>query len=68
MKNEWTVLNQQNSDRVEVSSYMEVIPAFAWEQRKLGELTAEFTEYTTLSSELPLLTSSRAGLMYQNEY
>ena len=40
----------------------------AWEQRKLGELTAEFTEYTTLSSELPLLTSSRAGLMYQNEY
>lgn len=40
----------------------------AWEQRKLGELTAEFTEYTTLSSELPLLTSSRAGLMYQKEY
>lgn len=34
----------------------------------MGELTAEFTEYTTLSSELPLLTSSRAGLMYQNEY
>ncbi len=40
----------------------------AWEQRKLGELTTEFIEYITLSSELPLLTSSRAGLMYQNEY
>lgn len=40
----------------------------AWERRKLGELTTEFIEYITLSSELPLLTSSRAGLMYQNEY
>ena len=39
-----------------------------WERRKLGELTTEFIEYITLSSELPLLTSSRAGLMYQNEY
>ena len=39
-----------------------------WEQRMMGELTAEFTEYSTLSSELPLLTSSRAGLMYQNQY
>lgn len=40
----------------------------AWEQRKLGELTVESTEYTTLSDTLPLLTSSRSGLMYQNEY
>lgn len=39
-----------------------------WEQRKLGELTLESSEYATLSSKLPLLTSSRSGLMYQNEY
>ena len=39
-----------------------------WEQRKVGELTLESSEYATLSSKLPLLTSSRSGLMYQNEY
>ena len=39
-----------------------------WEQRKVGELTVESKEYKTLTSGLPLLTSSRAGLMYQNEY
>ena len=41
---------------------------YDWEQRKLGELTLESSEYATLSSKLPLLTSSRSGLMYQNEY
>ncbi len=40
----------------------------AWEQRKVGDLTEELTEYTTLVSDFPLLTSSRSGLMYQNEY
>ena len=40
----------------------------AWEQRKVGELTVESSEYTTLEAGFPLLTSSRNGLMYQNEY
>ena len=39
-----------------------------WEQRKVGDITIESTEYTTLDAGYPLLTSSRAGLMYQNEY
>ena len=39
-----------------------------WEQRKVGELTVESSEYTTLEAGFPLLTSSRNGLMYQNEY
>ena len=39
-----------------------------WEQRKLGEITVESPEYATLETGLPLLTSSRRGLMYQNEY
>ena len=39
-----------------------------WEQRKLGEITSELSEYTTLDAGLPLLTSSRNGLIYQNEY
>ena len=39
-----------------------------WEQRKVGDMTIESTEYTTLDAGYPLLTSSRAGLMYQNEY
>ena len=38
------------------------------EQRKVGDITIESKEYTTLDSGYPLLTSSRAGLMYQNEY
>ena len=41
---------------------------YAWEQRKLGEITSELSEYTTLDAGLPLLTSSRNGLIYQNEY
>ena len=39
-----------------------------WEQRKVGGLTIESSEYATLDTGLPLLTSSRNGLMYQNEY
>ena len=39
----------------------------AWEQRKVGELTVESSEYTTLEAGFPLLTSSRNGLMYQND-
>lgn len=39
-----------------------------WEQRKVGDLTVELSEYLPLSSGYPLLTSSRNGLIYQNEY
>ena len=39
-----------------------------WEQRKVGVLTVELSEYLPLSSGYPLLTSSRNGLIYQNEY
>ncbi len=40
----------------------------AWEQRKFGELTTELSDYATLKSGYPLLTSSRSGLMFQNEF
>ena len=36
-----------------------------WEQRKVGEVTKELLDYDNFSSGLPLLTSSRSGLMYQ---
>lgn len=39
-----------------------------WEQRKVGDITIESSEYANLEAGYPLLTSSRAGLMYQNEY
>lgn len=39
-----------------------------WEQRKLGDITVESSEYANLEAGYPLFTSSRAGLMYQNEY
>lgn len=39
-----------------------------WKQRKVGDLTVELSEYLPLSSGYPLLTSSRNGLIYQNEY
>ena len=45
-----------------------IFNALSWEQRKVGDITIESTEYTTLDAGYPLLTSSRAGLMYQNEY
>ena len=41
---------------------------FAWEQRKLGDLTKELSDYATMASGLPLLTSSRGGLMYQSDF
>ena len=46
----------------------EKIGSFAWEQRKVGEVTKELSEYDNLASGLPLLTSSRNGLMYQSDY
>lgn len=55
----------------EGSSFPELrFPEFtdAWEQRQVAELTTELSEYATLASKLPLLTSSRMGLIYQNEY
>lgn len=39
-----------------------------WEQHPLDELTIELHEYATLDSLYPLLTSSREGIMFQNEY
>lgn len=39
-----------------------------WEKRSISELTTELHEYATLSSLYPLLTSSREGIMFQNEY
>ena len=39
-----------------------------WEQRKLGDITKELSEYAKLNSGLPLLTSARTGLMYQSDY
>ena len=39
-----------------------------WEQRKLDDLTEELSEYATMASGLPLLTSSRSGLMYQSDF
>ena len=39
-----------------------------WEQRKVGDITRELSEYATISSGLPLLTSSRSGIMYQSDY
>lgn len=39
-----------------------------WERRSMGELTTELHEYATLDSLYPLLTSSREGIMFQDEY
>ena len=39
-----------------------------WEKHSVRELTTELNEYATLASPYPLLTSSREGLMFQNEY
>lgn len=39
-----------------------------WEQRKLGNVTEELSDYDNLSSGLPLLTSARTGIMYQSDY
>ena len=55
--------SEQNVPQVRFKGFTD-----AWEQRKVGELTVESSEYTTLEAGFPLLTSSRNGLMYQNEY
>lgn len=39
-----------------------------WEQHPMDELTTELHDYTTLDSSYPLLTSSREGIMFQNQY
>ena len=39
-----------------------------WEQRKVGEVTEELSDYDNFSSGLPLLTSARTGIMYQSDY
>ena len=39
-----------------------------WERHPMDELTTELHEYATLDSLYPLLTSSREGIMFQNEY
>lgn len=39
-----------------------------WEQFSICESTNELSSYATLNSGYPLLTSSRTGLMMQNEY
>lgn len=39
-----------------------------WKLHKVGEMVTELKDYATYESGLPLLTSSRSGLMYQNEY
>ena len=40
----------------------------AWEKHTIGDMTVELTEYRPLSCGLPLLTSARTGLMFQDEY
>ena len=39
-----------------------------WAKQTVGEMTVELTDYKTLGCGLPLLTSSRIGLMFQDEY
>ena len=39
-----------------------------WVLKSVGEMTEEDSNYTTLESRLPLFTSSRSGLIYQNQY
>ena len=40
----------------------------AWEQRKLGDNIAEYTEKTTINNQYPVLTSSRRGIFFQTDY
>ena len=49
-------------------SFYNVANITVWEQRKVGEVTKELLEYDNFNSGLPLLTSSRNGLMYQADY
>ena len=41
---------------------------FSWEQRKLGDNIAEYTEKTTINNQYPVLTSSRRGIFFQTDY
>ena len=40
----------------------------AWAKQTVGEMTVELTDYKPLGCGLPLLTSSRTGLMFQEEF
>lgn len=39
-----------------------------WEEKTVGNMTVELQDYEPLSSGYPLMTSSRTGLMMQNEF
>ena len=39
-----------------------------WGMHTVGDMTVELTDYKPLSCGLPLLTSARTGLMFQDEY
>lgn len=39
-----------------------------WEEKTVGDMTVELQDYEFLSSGYPLMTSSRTGLMMQNEF
>ncbi|MBQ6519110.1 MAG: restriction endonuclease subunit S [Anaerolineaceae bacterium] len=39
-----------------------------WEEISVGEITAELTDYLPLNCGYPLLTSSRNGLLFQEEF
>ena len=55
--------NEQKVPEIRFEGFTE-----AWEQRKLEDLTEELSDYATMASGLPLLTSSRSGLMYQSDF
>ena len=40
----------------------------AWKKHSVGDMTTELTEYMPLACGMPLLTSARTGLMFQDEY
>ena len=39
-----------------------------WEEKTVGNMTVELQDYESFSSGYPLMTSSRTGLMMQNEF
>ena len=39
-----------------------------WEEKTVGDMTVELQDYESFSSGYPLMTSSRTGLMMQNEF
>ena len=44
-------------------------PAFAWEQRKVGDLIEDYSEKTVIQNECPVLTSSQQqGIVFQEDY